>query len=131
MNSIICMGACNDKKRAFRKLYEIERIRRQLESYVKKKENPFNHDEALNTIHYDVIRLHFMCGSCSQFNDMDFINEQNHIHYAACSLYYNILGGLVSVKEYNEILCLLAGNFPKIYNVLQDAWRKYQNSGKE
>lgn len=131
MKRLECYGLCTDKKHALQKLHEIERIRRQLERYVKKKENIFKRDRTMDVIMHDVIRLHFMCGSCSQFDDMGFTQEQNHIHYAAYSIYCNICEGLIPVKDYNEILHLLAGNYPRIYRTLQDAWRKYKNSGKE
>lgn len=131
MKRLECYGLCNDKKHAFQKLREIERIRHQLERYVKKKENVIKHSRTTDAIMHDVIHLHFMCGNCSEFHDMNFTQEQNRIHYAAYSLYYNICEGLISVKDYNEILRLLAGNYPGIYRTLQDAWRKYKNSGKE
>lgn len=131
MKRLECYGLCTDKKHALQKLHEIERIRRQLERYVKKKENIFKRDRTMDVIMHDTIHLHFMCGSCSQFNDISFTQEQNRIHYAAYSLYHNILDGLIPVKDYNEILHLLAGNYPRIYRTLQDAWRKYKNSGKE
>lgn len=122
---------CHDKKHAFQKLYEIERIRRQLEHYVKEKEDMLKRDRATDAIMHDTIHLHFMCGSCSEFSDMSFTQEQNRIHYAAYSLYCNIYEGLIPTKDYNEILHILAGNYPGIYRTLQDAWRKYKNSGKE
>lgn len=122
---------CHDKKHAFQKLYEIERIRRQLERYVRKKEDMLKRDRATDAIMHDTIHLHFMCGSCSEFSDMSFTQEQNRIHYAAYSLYCNICEGLIPTKDYNEILHILAGNYPGIYRTLQDAWRKYKNSGKE
>lgn len=122
---------CHDKKHAFQKLYEIERIRRQLERYVREKEDMLKRDRATDVIMHDTIHLHFMCGSCSEFSDINFTQEQNRIHYAAYSLYCNICEGLIPVKDYNEILHILAGNYPGIYRTLQDTWRKHQNPRKE
>lgn len=123
MNPGYCV-ICTDYTHAKATLTDIRRIGYALNQLVKQNVNYNVHNCPAAYVKNDTHHLHFMCGTCMKFNNSQLRQAENIVHSAAYSLCCNIQDGLISKKEYQEILRLLAGHYPMIYYTMEKIWHK-------
>ena len=110
---------CPDYRNAQSKLNNIIRINDNLSRYIDRNKINYN-----IRVEYYPTPLHFGCGHCRKFDTMNFNRMEKEI-YIKCEMICNkIQENNLSTENYSNILRLVQGYYPQLYNKIQRCWAK-------